>query len=115
MRPIPLEQRSLQKHIPPPAELAPLLYRISDAVMATGLCRSKIYQLIDAGELVTCHFGRSVRIIGDSLHALIERRTEPARQPPAPSEARQLLSKALARQGRKPARGKDVAPGAPQP
>jgi excisionase family DNA binding protein len=80
----------------------PLLYRIVDATRATGLCRSKIYELIAAGELQTAHFGRAVRITAESLQALIVRRTQPARQPPAPNETTELLKKAVARVSRKP-------------
>jgi hypothetical protein len=80
----------------------PLLYRVSDAVQATGLCRAKIYQLIAAGELQTLHFGRAIRITALSLRELIARRLEPPRQPPAPSETTALLKKAVARPGRKP-------------
>lgn len=87
----------------------PLLYRVADAVRATGLCRSKIYELIAAGDLRTVHFGRAVRITAESLHTLIARRTEPARQAPAPRETKTLLTKALS----KPelSRGKSAAPG----
>ena len=88
-----------------------LLYRIADVVHATGLCRSKIYELIAAGELETAHFGRAVRVTAESLHTLIARRIEPARKPAAPSETR-------APTGRKPPvrkRAKGVLPDAPQP
>ena len=83
MPPVPPEQLSPYPRSPP---LSVLLYRISDAVRVTGLSRSKIYELIAAGELQTAHFGRAVRITAESLHALVDRRTEPARQPPAASE-----------------------------
>jgi excisionase family DNA binding protein len=82
---------------PPHGSTHPLLYRIPDAVRTTGLCRSKIYELINAGELRVLHFGRAIRITEQSLRELIARRTEPARQRPAQSETKKLLNKAVAR------------------
>ena len=76
MPPIPIEQ---QPPYPIRDEPGPLLYRISDAVAVTGLSRSKIYELIAEGELQIAHFGRAVRIVADSLRALIARRAEPRR------------------------------------
>jgi excisionase family DNA binding protein len=99
MPPVPTEEKNSDAAV----ARAPLLYRIADAVLATGLSRSKVYELVDDGELTTVHFGRAVRITAESLHALIERRTDSPREPLAPSETRKLLSGALARQGRKPA------------
>jgi excisionase family DNA binding protein len=101
---IPSKARDAQIHLNAhtPRAPDPLLYRVSDAVQATGLCRAKIYQLIEQGELRTAHFGRSVRISAESLRDLIARRTDPPRQPPAPSETPKLLKKAAARFGRKP-------------
>jgi excisionase family DNA binding protein len=96
------------------------LYRIEDAALTTGLSRSKIYELISDGELQTVHFGRAVRITADSLHALIQRRTDPVKQSPAPSETRVLLDRAVARRASgKPRKStaqhaKDAAPQTPQ-
>jgi predicted DNA-binding transcriptional regulator AlpA len=72
----------------------PLLYSIADAMRTTGLSRSSIYDLIASGELVTCHFGRAVRITCESLRAVITRRTEPALERKARSKTRALLEKA---------------------
>jgi excisionase family DNA binding protein len=98
-------RQTQSEHASPPAPAdAVLLYRIADVVRVTGISRSKVYQLIAAGDLRTVHFGRSVHITADSLNALIARRTDPVRTPPAPSETRQLLHGALVRSRTRPAR-----------
>jgi excisionase family DNA binding protein len=97
----PHQQVGHQPTIQPPRQIASalsaLLYRIEDAVLTTGLSRSKIYDLISAGELQTVHFGKCVRITADSLHALIQRRADPVKQLPVPRETKPLLDRALTR------------------
>jgi excisionase family DNA binding protein len=54
-------------------EPAPALVTIKQAARILNLGRSTIYQLIDAGEIHTVHFGRSHRIPLHSLTELIAR------------------------------------------
>ena len=49
----------------------PLSYTISGAMRATGLGRSKIYQLIAEDRLKRIHIGRRTLITAASLRALI--------------------------------------------
>ena len=48
----------------------PLTVRISAAVQLTGISRSRIYELIQSGELETVKIGRSTLIPYRSLKAL---------------------------------------------
>ncbi|MBP8670419.1 MAG: helix-turn-helix domain-containing protein [Sphingobium sp.] len=48
----------------------PLTVRVSRAVQITGLSRSRIYELIQSGELETVKVGRSTLIPFRSLKAL---------------------------------------------
>lgn len=50
-----------------------LSYRLDEAVKATGLSRSKLYDLIAKGELVTFKFGRCTMIRADVLKAMVDR------------------------------------------
>jgi predicted DNA-binding transcriptional regulator AlpA len=116
------EQQIGHQHISPldapVAAALPLLLRIPTVMHQLGSSRSAVYELIASGDLQTAHLGRAVRVTRESLLALVARRTEPARHPPAPSETRELLSNALARQGLKPPalkRGKHALPNASQP
>jgi excisionase family DNA binding protein len=54
-------------------QLEPLTVRIPDAIRLTGICRSKLYELIASGDLETIKLGRSTLIPVDSLKGLIER------------------------------------------
>lgn len=49
----------------------PLSYTIQGAMGATGLGRSKIYELVREQRLVRIHVGRRALITGESLRALI--------------------------------------------
>lgn len=49
----------------------PLAVRIPDAVRMTGLGRSKLYELIAAGELETIKIGRCTLVTIDALKALL--------------------------------------------
>lgn len=50
--------------------IEPLTVRISMAVQLTGISRSRIYELIESGELDTVKVGRSTLIPFKSLRAL---------------------------------------------
>ncbi len=43
-----------------------------------GISRSKLYELIGAGEVETVKLGSATLVIVDSLRALVERRRRPA-------------------------------------
>jgi len=57
-----------------PPKIEPISVRIPAAVAATGLSRSRIYELIKAGELEIAKDGSSTLIFFSSLRAAIERR-----------------------------------------
>ena len=50
--------------------IEPLTVRISTAVQLTGISRSRLYELIQSGELETVKVGRSTLIPYKSLRAL---------------------------------------------
>lgn len=58
---------------PPRAVTEPISVRIAEAVRLTGIRRSKLYELIGAGDLEIVKIGRCTLIPMDSLRALIER------------------------------------------
>lgn len=49
-----------------------LTYRVDEAMRATGLGRSKIYELIKSGRLTTVKVGSRTLIKRDSLLALVK-------------------------------------------
>lgn len=51
--------------------IEPLTVRVATAVEITGLSRSRIYELIQSGDLETVKVGRSTLILFRSLKALI--------------------------------------------
>jgi excisionase family DNA binding protein len=51
----------------------PLLYRVDEACLLVGLSRTKLYDEIARGRLGVVHFGKSMRIPADELHAYVER------------------------------------------
>ena len=51
----------------------PISVRIREACRLTGIGRSKLYQLIDSGELNVVKIGRITLVPMSSLRALIER------------------------------------------
>lgn len=51
--------------------IEPLTVRISTAVQLTGISRSRLYELIQSGDLETVKIGRSTLIPFRSLKALI--------------------------------------------
>lgn len=56
---------------PLPLTHDPLTVRIAEAVRLTGLCRSKIYELIASGDIETVKVGRCTLIPMTSLRALV--------------------------------------------
>ncbi|WP_151953482.1 helix-turn-helix domain-containing protein [Sphingomonas sp. EC-HK361] len=50
--------------------IEPLSVRISTAVQLTGISRSRLYELIQSGDLETVKVGRSTLILYKSLKAL---------------------------------------------
>ena len=51
-----------------------LLFTIPEAAEALALGRTKIYELIGAGELEVVHVGRAVRVPAAALAGFVERR-----------------------------------------
>lgn len=51
-----------------------LTVRIADAIRMLGIGRSKVYELIGAGELETIKLGSATLILVESITALVERR-----------------------------------------
>jgi len=58
-------------------KIEPLTVRISTAVRITGLSRSRIYELIQSGDIDTVKVGRCTLIQFASLKALTRSRAEP--------------------------------------
>ena len=56
-----------------------LTVRIADATRMLGIGRSKLYELIAAGEVETIKLGTATLIIVDSIYALILRRRDQKR------------------------------------
>lgn len=55
-----------------PSTLEPLSVRIATAVQLTGISRSRIYELIQSGDLETVKIGRSTVIPFRSLKRLVD-------------------------------------------
>lgn len=58
-------------------KIEPLTVRISTAVRITGLSRSRIYELIQSGDLDTVKVGRATLVQYGSLKALTASRESP--------------------------------------
>jgi excisionase family DNA binding protein len=56
---------------PPSPE--PICVRVNDAARMIGIGRTKLYELIAAGEVETVKLGKSTRITTASLHDLVRR------------------------------------------
>jgi len=54
----------------------PICVRVNDAARMIGVDRTKLYELIAAGEIETVKLGKSTRITTASLHELIRRQRE---------------------------------------
>ena len=52
-----------------------LLLRVTEAAALLGIGRSKLYELLAAGELPIVRIGRSVRVPAAALEQWVERRT----------------------------------------
>lgn len=51
----------------------PLLLKVNEAASQVGIGRTKIYELIDAGELQLVHIGRSARVPQASVDRYVAR------------------------------------------
>ena len=51
----------------------PICVRVNDAARMIGVGRTKLYELIAAGEVETVKLGKSTRITTASLHDLVRR------------------------------------------
>jgi excisionase family DNA binding protein len=60
--------------IPISEGLAPLTVRVKEACRLTGIGRSKMYELMAAGEIETLKVGSITLILTASLEAFIDRR-----------------------------------------
>ena len=58
----------------------PLLVRIEQAADMLALSRSRVYELLHAGEISSVKAGRSRRVIVDSIYEFIARLQEEQRQ-----------------------------------
>ena len=61
---------STNERRPDAVVIEPLTVRISTAVQLTGISRSRLYELIQSGDLTTVKVGRSTLIPYKSLKAL---------------------------------------------
>ena len=68
---LPFDQHPKRPTSPAGSPLDPLTVRIAEAVRLTGLCRSKIYELIASGDIETVKVGRCTLIPMASLRALV--------------------------------------------
>lgn len=55
-------------------DVQPIAVRVGDAARITGLCRSKIFQLIASGELDAVKIGKARIVFVDSLNAFLRAR-----------------------------------------
>lgn len=59
-----------------PLSAEPICIRVNDAARMIGVGRTKLYELIAAGEVETVKLGKGTRITTASLHDLIRRQRE---------------------------------------
>lgn len=52
---------------------SPICVRVNDAAHMIGVGRTKLYELIAAGEIETVKLGKSTRVTTASLHDLVKR------------------------------------------
>jgi len=62
-----------------PSRNEPLLYTIFEAATALRISRTKLYELLDSGEIESVHIGRSRKIPTDTLRSYIDRLRKEAR------------------------------------
>jgi excisionase family DNA binding protein len=67
-----------------PESLEPLAVSPRQACVLLGVGNTRLYELIDAGELVTYHEGRSRRITVESIRARVARLAGVSDKPPPP-------------------------------
>lgn len=53
-----------------------LAYRIPEAAETLGISRSKVYQLIDSGDLPVIHVGHCMRVPAEALREWIRKQTK---------------------------------------
>jgi excisionase family DNA binding protein len=58
--------------LPPPD---PICVRVNEAARMIGVGRTKLYELIAAGEVETVKLGKAIRITIASLHDLVRRQS----------------------------------------
>jgi excisionase family DNA binding protein len=51
----------------------PLVYTIPEAATALRISRTKLYELLDSGEIESIHIGRGRKIPADALRIYIDR------------------------------------------
>jgi excisionase family DNA binding protein len=68
---LPFDQQPKRAGSPAVPMLDSLTVRIAEAVRLTGLCQSKIYELIASGDIETVKVGRCTLIPMASLRALV--------------------------------------------
>ncbi|WP_349260063.1 helix-turn-helix domain-containing protein [Actinocrinis sp.] len=61
----------------------PLVYTIPEAATALRISRTKLYELLDSGEIESIHIGRSRKIPADALRTYIDRLRARATRPAA--------------------------------
>jgi excisionase family DNA binding protein len=52
--------------------MAPICLSIDDAARSIGIGRTKLYELIKAGDIATLKIGRRTLVRTESLHSLVE-------------------------------------------
>lgn len=61
----------------------PICYSVKDAVKATGFSRSRLYLLLNSGEIEARKIGRRTVIPATSLAAFVDRQPRAVFRPPA--------------------------------
>lgn len=56
-----------------PQSVEPICIRVNDAARMIGVGRTKLYELISAGELETVKIGKATRVTTASLHKFVGR------------------------------------------
>jgi excisionase family DNA binding protein len=64
-------------------KIEPLLYTIPEAATALRISRTKLYELLDSGEIESIHIGRSRKIPAEALRIYIDRLRAQATRPAA--------------------------------
>jgi excisionase family DNA binding protein len=57
-----------------PHQIEPICVKVNDAARMIGVGRTKLYELIAAGEVDVVKLGKSTRVTTASLRALIQKR-----------------------------------------